>query len=91
MFAGVRDNILGNGPCGRDIRSRGSGHRDRASTALPGMVCPPTNEGLNMLIDHIETPELAPAAYLDEEAAAVATDAPEERAWLPSYQASLSA
>ncbi|WP_281373606.1 hypothetical protein [Streptomyces physcomitrii] len=44
-----------------------------------------------MLIDHIETPELAPAAYLDEETAAVATDAPEERAWLPSYQASLSA
>ncbi|GGX86807.1 hypothetical protein [Streptomyces minutiscleroticus] len=44
-----------------------------------------------MLVDHIETPDLAPEAYLDDEASTVAVDAPEERAWLPSYQAALTA
>lgn len=48
-------------------------------------------KGLDMLVDHIETPDLAPDAYLDDEASEVAVDAPEERAWLPSYQAALTA
>jgi hypothetical protein len=43
-----------------------------------------------MLVDQIEIPDLAPAAYLDEEVSEVAVDAPEERAWLPSYQATLT-
>ncbi|MFE4829345.1 hypothetical protein [Streptomyces sp. NPDC056672] len=47
-------------------------------------------KGLDMLVDHIAIPELAPDAYLDDEASEVATDAPEERAWLPSYQAALT-
>ncbi|MGY0065061.1 hypothetical protein ACWY4P_53040 [Streptomyces sp. LZ34] len=42
-----------------------------------------------MLVDHIEIPSLAPQVYLDDEASGVAVDAPEERAWLPSYQAAL--
>ncbi|MFE7836228.1 hypothetical protein ACFU53_09255 [Streptomyces sp. NPDC057474] len=44
-----------------------------------------------MLIDHIDVPELAPRTYLEEEAPDVATDSPAERAWLPSYQAALTA
>ncbi len=40
-----------------------------------------------MLVETIETPELAPQTYLDDDSALVAVDAPEERAWLPSYQA----
>lgn len=44
-------------------------------------------KGPDMLVDHIETPDLAPQTYLDDEAPEVAVDAPEERAWLPSYQA----
>ncbi|MEU9188856.1 hypothetical protein AB0D14_30795 [Streptomyces sp. NPDC048484] len=40
-----------------------------------------------MLVDLIETPDLAPQTYLDDDSALVAVDAPEERAWLPSYQA----
>lgn len=43
-----------------------------------------------MLMDRIETPDLAPDAYLEEDASDVAVDAPEERAWLPSYQAALT-
>ncbi|MFS8198485.1 hypothetical protein ACLVWQ_07320 [Streptomyces sp. CWNU-52B] len=40
-----------------------------------------------MLVDDIETPDLAPRLLRDEETPQVAVDAPEERAWLPSYQA----
>ncbi|GAA0447912.1 hypothetical protein ABZ951_03595 [Streptomyces sp. NPDC046215] len=44
-----------------------------------------------MLVDHLDVPDLPPAAYREEEAPDVATDSPAERAWLPSYQAALTA
>ncbi|MFD7502302.1 hypothetical protein [Streptomyces sp. NPDC059850] len=43
-----------------------------------------------MLIDQIDTPELAPEMYLEDEAPDVAVDSAAERAWLPSYQAALT-